>query len=710
MKINTISLLDLKIPVQYLKGIGPERAKLLNTLGIKTILDLLQYYPRDYRDCSKIKKISHLFYQKENLAIETIYATIETTQVITPHGFYKQPIYKVIIKDDTGIASLIFFNQKKFFKYFDKIFINGKKIIVSGNFKIKFNELQSYSFDYELIDEDENTESIQTGKIIPIYKLSGYVKNMRLLRNFIKKGLDEYFGKLNDLIPLFIREKMNFLDINESLFQIHFPSSYETLQKAKNRLIFDEFFFFQIALFLKKQIYILPKKELFFKITNQFISHFYNNLPFQLTEAQKKVIKEIKLDMCSEHSMNRLLQGDVGSGKTIVAIFAMLICCESGYQATIMAPTEILAEQHYLTLHKNLEKLGIKIGLLSSGLKFSEKKDTIKKIEDGEINIVIGTHSLIQESVKFKNLGLVVIDEQHKFGVLQRDALRKKGQNLDVLIMTATPIPRTLSLTVYGDLDVSILNELPKGRKQIITKWITEKKRKEMYTFLKEEIKKGHQVYIVYPLIEESEKIDLKAAIIMQKHLQQDIFPDLKVGLLHGKMKVQEKEEIMSAFKNNEIQILVCTTVVEVGIDIPNVTVMVIEHAERFGLSSLHQLRGRIGRGSKESYCLLFTGVKLSLEAKERIKAMLQTSDGFKIAELDLKQRGPGEFMGTRQHGLPDLKLANLITDIKILEIARKTAFQIIEQDKSLLKPEYFLIKRKIIEEYKEKMKLTMVG
>lgn len=699
-------LFELNIPIQYLKGVGPQRAKFLKTLKIITISDLLQYFPRDYRDYRQIDSIKEAV--KEEKA--TVCGKVIGTKIIEPRRKFIQKIFKVIIMDKTAVASLLFFQQQKLFKYLEKTFINGQEVIVTGKFNLRYGEIQSTNFDYEIINKEEEKELTQTGRIVPVYKLSEKAKILRLLRNIIKTALDKYSPRLMEILPQEYLLKYNFPLIEKAINTIHYPSNFKELEEAQKRLVFEELFFLQLAIAIKKHNNRIEEKKFKYKIKNKLVTQFYKKLKFELTYSQKKVIEEITKDLLSSKPMNRLLQGDVGSGKTIVAIVSMLIALENGYQAAIMVPTEILAEQHYINISSLVADLKIKVVLLISNLKKSNKTKVLEEIKTGKANIIIGTHALIQENVKFDKLALVIIDEQHRFGVMQRYLLREKGLSPEVLVMTATPIPRTLCLTVYGDLDVSVIDELPPERGKIITTLFYEKEREKVYTLIYKEVKKGHQVYIIYPLVEESEKLDLKAATEMHKHLKQDIFPEFNIGLMHGKLKTEEKERIMQEFKENKINILVSTTVIEVGIDIPNVTIMVIEHSERFGLAQLHQLRGRIGRGKFTSFCVLLISPHISLEAKERLKIFTQTNDGFKIAEEDLKQRGPGEFFGIRQHGLPDFKIANLIKDMKILQQAREEAFDLIEKNPQLLGEEYKLIKKKLILDYKDKMNLMMVG
>ena len=475
------------------------------------------------------------------------------------------------------------------------------------------------------------------------------------------------------------------------------------------RIIFDEFFFLELGLALKKRGLTL-ETGIPFQTDGTLAQRLLDLLSFQLTRAQDKVWAEIREDLERPHPMNRLIQGDVGSGKTVVALLASLYVVECGYQAAIMAPTEVLVEQHYLNLHRWVEPLGVKVALLTSSIKGSEREDLYDRIRRGDIQLVIGTHAVIQEAVEFQRLGLAIIDEQHKFGVVQRGLLKKKGENPDVLVMTATPIPRTLAMTIYGDLDVSLIDEMPPGRMPVETKVFHESARGRVYRIVEEEVRKGRQAFIVYPLVEESEKLDLKDATRMAEHLQKDIFPEFRIGLLHGRMKSDEKEAIMMEFKEGKIQILVATTVIEVGIDIPNASVMVVEHAERFGLSQLHQLRGRIGRGRYPSKCILLAQYRSSEEARVRLRAMERTSDGFQIAEEDLNLRGPGEFFGIRQSGLPDFRVAHLVRDTPILIEARKEAFQLIQEDPELAHPSHAALKNILRKRWRERLELASIG
>ncbi len=680
---------DINTPIQYIKGVGPKRAFTLQKLNINTVYDLIYFFPRDYDDRSNIIPIKQLAIGQKAV----VHGKVLSIGEYIPRSGSIKHILKIIIGDNSGFIEAIWFNQP----YLKNIFKKDIDIILVGKVEYnKFSRLQINSPEYEILDDnnekDENPdENINIGRIVPIYPLTESI-TQKFLRKTIYSLLNQYADKIPDIIPEEIKTKYSFPILNKILYEVHFPTNLSSLKKARERLVYEEFFLLELALGKRRvEIKILP--GISFSVHSTLITGFTQSLPFKLTNAQKKVLDEIFADMESPQPMLRLLQGDVGSGKTIIAIYAMLVCCANGYQCALMAPTEILAEQHYMTLKNLLSNTLLKSALLVGKIKQSERDKLYNSIGNGEINIVVGTQALIQEKVNFHKLGLVIIDEQHRFGVIQRSKLVQKGNNPDILVMTATPIPRTLALTLYGDMDVSIINELPPGRIPPLTRWSKEEKRNIIYDFIRKQINEGRQVYIVYPLVEESEKIDLKAATEMAEHLTRDIFPELKVQLLHGRMKAEEKDNIMNNFKNKKIDILVSTTVIEVGVDVPNASIMLIEHAERFGLSQLHQLRGRIGRGSYKSYCILLTGKMLGEEGVQRLKIFTQTTDGFRIAEEDLNIRGPGEFMGTKQHGIPDFKIANLLRDGEILTKARRDAFAIIEKDNTLSSPAYLLLK-----------------
>ena len=668
--------LSLHSDVMYLKGVGPKLAYLLNKLNIYTTSDLLYYFPRKYVDYSTRTRIKDLT-PGENT---TIFGTISSVEAFTTKK--NLGVIKIGIKDGSGKLYLNFFASKTNKYTLERMksqFPKGAGIMVSGTVKINSYDgmptldKPNYSImDYELTDN----ENLNLARIVPIYPLSEKL-NVKALRKIIFYGIQTLKNDIKNILPDFIIKKYNLLDKPDAIQQIHFPDNNENLQKARYSLVFEELFLIQLRLALlreenNKNISSIPleiKKD-------GLVMKFIESLPFELTGAQKKAVNEILNDLNSTKPMQRLLQGDVGSGKTVVACIMLLAAIENGYQAAIMAPTEILAQQHYNNLISWLTPLGLKVELLLGSNSKKLRKVSETNLINGQANIAVGTHALIQDNIAFRNLGAVVIDEQHRFGVKQRLALRKKSQNPQILTMTATPIPRTLAITLNGDLDLTIIDELPNGRKPIITTLTNS--RRQISDLIKNEVSMGRQAYIVYPLIEESETLSAKAATIEKEKWQNEIFPNFKVGLLHGKLKNDEKESVMQKFKDKEYDILVSTTVVEVGVDVPNATVIVIENAERFGLSQLHQLRGRVGRSNLQSYCILSSSTK-SQETKARLNIMTQTNDGFVIAEKDLQIRGPGEFLGTRQSGLPDMIIADIVNDAKILELARCEAINFVK-------------------------------
>jgi ATP-dependent DNA helicase RecG len=569
--------------------------------------------------------------------------------------------------------------------------------------------------EYEILEDDDAENLLNFKRIVPIYSETEGL-HQKYFRKIMYQALENYSRYVASPIPDNICEKRNLLNIHEALLSVHFPGNNELVEQfisfrseAHRRLIYDEFFFFQLGMAIKKTGRMLDA-GIKFNIEGTLLNKFLALLPFDLTAAQKRVINEIQADMAKETAMNRLLQGDVGSGKTVISMAAMITACENSYQAAIMAPTEILAQQHYQNIQNWASALGLNTVLLIGGLNNAQKKEALNKIAGGEANIIIGTHALISEGVDFHKLGMVVIDEQHRFGVMQRATLRGKGINADVLVMTATPIPRTLAMTVYGDLDVSVIDEMPPGKKPVRTVLVSESRREKVYQTISAELAKGHQAFIVYPLVEQSENLDLKDATNMAEHLQRDIFPDYKVGLIHGKMKEKEKDAVMQEFLANKINILVATTVIEVGIDVPQASLMVIEHAERFGLSQLHQLRGRVGRRDIPSSCILLTDFKCSMDARKRLKVMEKTTDGFAIAEEDLAIRGPGDFLGTRQSGLPDFRIASIIRDARILNDAKEDAFALAARDPFLEKPEHIILKETLLWKWQGKLDLARTG
>ena len=674
-KDNTLTL---KSDVMYLKGVGPKIAYILNKLGIYTVGDLLYYFPRKHVDYSTRTRIRDLKVGETT----TIFGTIKAVEAFTTKN--NLGVVKVRIGDGSGYLSLSFFASKAN-KYTQERmksqFPKGSGIMVSG--LVKYNNYdRNLTLDkptYSIMDDDIlNPANINLARIVPIYPLSDKL-NIKTLRRAIFSTIQLFRNDIETVLPDKIIERYHLLPKNEAIENIHFPKDNETLQKARYSLVFEEFFLIQLKLALlreenNKNLSAIPleiKKD-------GLVMRFIESLPFKLTSAQQRAVNEILNDLNSTKPMQRLLQGDVGSGKTVVATIMLLAGIENGYQAAIMAPTEILAQQHYNNLVKWLTPLSLKVELLIGSIGKKLRRESETNLRNGQANIAVGTHALIQDGVEFANLGAVVIDEQHRFGVKQRLALRKKSQNPQVLTMTATPIPRTLAITMNGDLDLTIIDELPKGRKPVITTLTNS--RRQIADLIRHEVDAGRQAYIVYPLIEESETLSAKAATIEKERWQKEFFPNYKIGLLHGKLKNDEKDEVMEKFKNKEYDILVSTTVVEVGVDVPNATVIVIENAERFGLSQLHQLRGRVGRSDLQSYCVLSSSTK-SQETRARLDIMTQTNDGFVIAEKDLQIRGPGEFLGTRQSGLPDMIIADIVNDAKILEQARSEAIDFVRNN-----------------------------
>ncbi len=691
--------------VQFIKGIGPYRAKLLEKIGIETLKNALFYLPYRYEDRRNIKNISELFGNFR----ETVAGVVQSAEIIkTPRKGTR--IFELTISDGTGSIKAKWFNQP----FMRKQFRVGQKIVLCGVVKPNLYHGSPFEIanpDFEIISKGKD-DFLHTSRIVPIYKTTSGL-SVKLLRNMMYTIIQHSLPKMKDPVPEPILIRNHLKSLNESIVNVHFPDDNLNVDDLNNgtteyhrRLSFDELFYLELGLMLLKRNRKL-EKGISFQRGGKFVKRLRQQLPYRLTGAQERVFKEILMDMESPHPMNRLLQGDVGSGKTIVALLSMLTAIDSGYQATMMAPTEILAEQHYRNICNLLRNSyvdpvrenhseGLTICLLTgkkaehfhflpNPVSVNEAESDIREdIAKGVIHIVIGTHTLIQESVRFKSLGLIVIDEQHRFGVMQRSTLRQKGINPDVLIMTATPIPRTLALTLYGDLNYSVIDELPPQRQPVKTKLYFEKQKHQLYGEIYEELKKNGQVYIVYPAIEEDEDSSLHSAIVGKERLEK-IFKGVRIGLIHGKMKSIEQERIMDDFKKRKIDILVSTTVIEVGVDVPSATFMIIVHAERFGLSQLHQLRGRVGRGKKESKCVLLAYPPLGDEAKKRLNIMVKTTDGFRVAEEDLTIRGPGEFLGTKQSGMPDLKIANIIRDARWLEIAKDESNRLVSSDPEFL-------------------------
>jgi ATP-dependent DNA helicase RecG len=638
-----------------------------------TIDDLIHNLPMRYEDRSNLAHIREL----QN----GMWATIEVEVRIA--GTYavkkgKLRIFEISGTDGTGQVRAFWWNQA----YLQNSFKQGRRVLLYGQWKrSKRGFFEVENADYEFLADDDDADPIHTGRRVPIYRKLGEIrtKQLRSIMHHVIERLD--FSAVRGVLPAEVLAREKLVGIGTALRNVHFPADDVPLElynsfasPAHQRLIFDEFFWLSLAMGLRRQGREQSPKGTVIEINDRVRDAVRSVLPFKPTGAQKRVLAEIVKDMTGSTPMNRLLQGDVGSGKTIVAVQAAIVAIENGYQTAIMVPTEILAEQHAANVKRMLAKTPYRVELLTGSLTAARKRDLHGAIESGEIDLVIGTHALIQEAVKFQKLGFVVVDEQHRFGVLQRAGLIKRGYNPDVLVMTATPIPRSLVMSVYGDLDLSVIDQMPPGRKSIITRVRSEDSRRKMYQFLDEKIRGGGQVYIVYPLVEESEKLDLLNATQMAEHLRTSVFPNFRVGLIHGRMKQEEKDSVMDEFRKGFIHILVSTTVIEVGVDVPNASIMVVEHAERFGLSQLHQLRGRVGRGDEQSYCILLAGEKRSTEARERLAIMEETNDGFKVAEKDLEIRGPGEVMGTRQSGLPAFRIGNVVRDYAILESAKREA------------------------------------
>jgi len=723
---------DPSTSVQYIRGIGPKRAEVLAEKGIATVRDLLYYFPFDYLDLGNIEPIRNVRAEMNSGKWISVIGTVRAQAII---GRPPRQRFVMTLGDETGTIQLVFFRS---INYFKAAYVQGETLAVSGKVTGFGGRAQFAhpSIDRLNVGDEEGEGFLHTKGLVPKYGWSEDLRGVNLhvkgLRRIMRTAVDEYAGSVEEHLPGDVIARNQLSPIQQALTEIHFPSSLEEMKKSRTRLKFDELFAIQLFLAIKRKHVKVDRSGIAFSVESPLARKLVDALPFALTKAQVRVINEITGDMRSRQPMNRLLQGDVGSGKTIVAVIAMLIAVENGYQAAFMAPTEILAYQHHETLSQILAGLPVNMRLLVGNQRTGLREDILEEVRSGRAQIVVGTHALIQENVGFARLGIAVIDEQHRFGVAQRLALRGKGSeelHPDVLVMTATPIPRTLSLTLYGDLDVSVIDELPSNRKPIKTALRSEAGRGSVYNFVRGQVKEGRQAYIVYPLIEISEKLDLKAATEGFELLKTKIFPGLRIGLVHGKMSPDQKEEVMRSFKSGTIDILVATTVIEVGIDIPNASIMVVEHAERFGLAQLHQLRGRVGRGADQSYCILMApdwmkersrkASSLSLTGEEdadeiravkRLKAMEKTTDGFKIAEIDLELRGPGDFFGTRQSGIPELQIANLVTDGDLLSLARQEAFNIIDTDPHLRLPGHERLKLYVQERLKDTLSLLETG
>jgi ATP-dependent DNA helicase RecG len=692
----------LQTSVQYLKGIGPKRAELLKKNNLGTILQLLDHYPRRYLDRSTIMTLNNLMVDKE----VTVVGKIEAMGI--RRG--RKPVFYLVISDGKGLLEALWFSRSGWYK---KIFNIGDWISLSGKIAY-YRGYQIIHPDFDKLNSDDFNSMIHTGKIIPLYPGSESFKNAGInsytFRRIMAQVLECCLDQVEEFLPEKIIQQYDFLNRAQAYRQIHFPESQDLLQRSILRFKYEEFLLLQLMLVMLKFHNKHRETGIAFEKSSVHLEQLYNKLPFSMTTAQKRVVKEIRSDMKLPHPMNRLLQGDVGSGKTLVALMAMLIAIDNGYQAALMVPTEILAEQHYLNLKKVLAEMRIPLSLLTGNTSKKDRALLNEKLAQKKSHIIIGTHALFQEKVSLPNLGLVIIDEQHRFGVLQRAALVKKGIHADVLVMTATPIPRTLALTVYGNLEVSVIDEMPPKRGLVRTIWRFDDKAGEVYAYIKKQIELDERAFIIYPLVQESEKLDLKAASESFENLKKTVFKGYPMALIHGRLKQDEKTRIMREFLAGTIKILVSTTVVEVGVDIPEATIMVIQHSERFGLSQLHQLRGRVGRGQKHSCCFLMTPHNIGTSAEERMRIMVNTTDGFKIAEEDLRIRGWGDLCGTKQHGLPYFKIADPVNDQSILISARQDAGEIVAQDPQLQRDLNIQLRNKLKEKYQAQYHLVKIG
>ncbi|MCX8074464.1 MAG: ATP-dependent DNA helicase RecG [Clostridia bacterium] len=685
--MNKISgVFDLDMSIQYLKGVGPAKSILFNNMNIHTVKDLLEHFPRSYEDRTKLKNINEFIDQEYVLFIGRVTSVIKTQKVRK-----NLSIHTTFVADDTGICMLNWFNQNYL----------KNKINVSNEYL--FYGKVTYEYGRYVVDNPQIYDLKDLHKVRGIYPI--YTLTNGITQNYIFKLISTIYQNnflFEELFSDEFRKKYDLYEIDRAVKNIHFPENFGIIEYARKRLIFQELFLLQLALLIIKNNCLSVTKVS--KYTNTNIEDFLSILPFKLTNAQDKVMNEIMSDLLSDKNMNRLVQGDVGSGKTIIAALAMYVVVKNGYQASMMAPTTILANQHYLELKKYFDVFNVRTAIITSSTTKKQKEDINLKLRNHEIDIIFGTHSLIEDNIEFANLGMVVTDEQHRFGVEQRVKLNNKGKSVEVLIMTATPIPRTLALMLYADLDLSIIDELPPGRKLIKTYAVDKSYEHRINEFIKKQISEGRQAYVVCPLVEENEELNMQSVIELANRYKENEFKDLKVEFLHGKMKNKEKDAIMTKFKEGEINILVSTTVIEVGVNVPNATIMIIENADRFGLAALHQLRGRVGRGQHQSYCILKSNNK-STQALERLKIMEKSNSGFEIAEKDLELRGPGDFFGIRQHGLPEFKLANLLKDVNILKMAGQASKELIANDKNLEKIENKKIREELFNKFGEQLR-----
>ncbi|WP_298038445.1 ATP-dependent DNA helicase RecG [uncultured Desulfuromonas sp.] len=704
----------LATPLDQVRGVGPRIAEKLAKMGLASAEDALYTLPHRYEDRRELRKIAQLRDGMREVFCGEILASAET---VTARS--RRRIFEVVAGDGSGQVSLKWFHYRK--EWMKKKFPVGRRAVFSGEVKRFGPTREVHHPDAEFLAEGQRVEQVLAadplnfGRILPVYPLTEGL-HQKAARKIFMEVVERFAPHAASAIPEPIARRRGLLPLQEALRQAHWPGNDASLvaleagrDQARRTLVYDEFFFLELGLALKRRGVVL-EEGIPFGVSHRYTKPLAALLPYRLTGAQRRVLGEIKRDMMAPHPMNRLVQGDVGSGKTVVALMAALIAIENDAQVAVVAPTEILAEQHYLQFHAWMEDLGLKVVLLSGSMAGKEKAAALEILRSGEGHMVVGTHAVLQEGVRFKRLGLGIIDEQHRFGVRQRGVLRRKGEHPDVLVMTATPIPRTLSLTLYGDLALSVIDEMPPGRTPVTTRVLPESERRKAYAVIERELAVGRQAYIVYPLVEESEKSDLRSASEGAEQLREEIFPGRRVGLLHGRMKPEEKEATMAAFKAGEIEVLVSTTVIEVGIDVPNATVMMVEHAERFGLAQLHQLRGRVGRGADKSTCLLVRSPRCSDEGFRRLQVMAESNDGFRIAEADLEIRGPGEFLGTRQAGLPDFRVANLLRDGRILEEAREDAFALANEVDFLTADDYAPVRETLLHRWGNRLELASIG
>jgi ATP-dependent DNA helicase RecG len=687
----------LHTSLQYVKGVGPRRAAALARKQLQTVEDALFFVPLRHEDRTRLTALRDLQPGQTQTCSGVIVGLSPP-----PPGRSRVP-FSVMLRDQSGYVTASWFGGA----YLSRVLKRGQRLVLHGRIARFRGAITLQNPDYEVVESDAE-DRLHTGRLVPVYSTTEGLPQ-RPLRRLMWQIVDAFAAEVVDPVPEAVRTRRALVALPRALGDAHFPQTDATLTAALRRLAFDDFLLLQLGLAILRSR-TTRAQGIALDPPGVLTRRLRATLPYVLTAAQERVWGEIRADMAAPFPMHRLLQGDVGSGKTIVAALGVLTAVEAGYQAAVMAPTEILAEQHFMTFRLLLDALGVPVTLLTSSLRGRDREARRAAVAAGEVGCVVGTHALVQEGVEFRRLGLVVVDEQHRFGVEQRARLKAKGERPDLLVMTATPIPRTLALTLYGDLDVSVLDELPLGRRPVKTVARTEAKRREIFSFLRKQVTEGRQVYVVYPLVEESEVVDLKAATDMARRLQREVFPDLVVGLLHGRLGFEDKDAVMRRFKGGEIHVLVATTVIEVGIDVPNASVMLIEHAERFGLSQLHQLRGRVGRGPWKSYCVLLTGASLGEEAQRRIDAMVATTDGFRIAEADLELRGPGEFFGTRQSGLPEFRVADLLRDAPLLEEARREAQTIIAADPELRDPAHRGLREALLARWRGKLALASVG